>query len=42
MWKRVKNYAMIISTNGGLWRYLLGDTIQFTSQQPFRIKVTAV
>ncbi len=35
-----KNYALIISTNGGLWRYLLGDTIQFTSLQPFRIKVT--
>ncbi len=24
-----KNYALIISTNGGLWRYLLGDTIRF-------------
>jgi hypothetical protein len=35
-----KNYAIIISTNGGLWRYLLGDTIQFTSLNPFRIKVT--
>jgi len=35
-----RNYAMIISTNGGLWRYLLGDTIQFTSLKPFRIKVT--
>lgn len=35
-----KNYALIISTNGGLWRYLLGDTIQFTSLQPFRIKVS--
>jgi len=35
-----KNYALIISTNGGLWRYLLGDTIQFTSLNPFRIKVT--
>ncbi|MGZ5134198.1 MAG: GH3 auxin-responsive promoter family protein [Flavitalea sp.] len=35
-----KNYALIISTNGGLWRYLLGDTIQFTSVFPFRIKVT--
>lgn len=35
-----KNYAMIISTNGGLWRYLLGDTIQFTSLKPFRIRVT--
>jgi hypothetical protein len=35
-----KNYAMVISTNGGLWRYLLGDTVQFTSLKPFRIKVT--
>ena len=35
-----KNYALIISTNGGLWRYLLGDTIQFTSLEPFRVKVS--
>jgi hypothetical protein len=35
-----KNYAMVISTNGGLWRYLVGDTIQFTSTWPFRIKVS--
>lgn len=35
-----KNYAPIISTNAGLWRYLLGDTIQFTSKNPYRIKVT--
>jgi hypothetical protein len=35
-----KNYAPIISTNGGLWRYLLGDTIQFTSLQPYRIRVS--
>lgn len=35
-----KNYAMVISTNGGLWRYLLGDTIKFTSIRPFKIKVT--
>lgn len=35
-----KNYALIISSNGGLWRYLLGDTIQFTSLKPFRIKVS--
>lgn len=35
-----KNYAMVITTNGGLWRYLLGDTIQFTSLEPFRIKVS--
>ena len=35
-----KNYALIISTNGGLWRYLLGDTIQFTSVYPFKVKVS--
>jgi hypothetical protein len=35
-----KNYALVISTNGGLWRYLIGDTIQFISLKPFRIKVT--
>lgn len=35
-----KNYALVISTNGGLWRYLVGDTIQFTSLWPFRIKVS--
>jgi len=35
-----KNYAMLISTNGGLWRYLIGDTIRFTSIDPYRIKIT--
>lgn len=35
-----KNYALIISTNGGLWRYLLGDTVQFTSLAPYRIRVS--
>jgi len=35
-----RNYALIISTNGGLWRYLLGDTIQFTSLRPFKVKVS--
>ncbi|MFY7840189.1 MAG: GH3 auxin-responsive promoter family protein [Lacibacter sp.] len=35
-----KNYAIIISTNGGLWRYLVGDTVQFTSLAPYRIKVS--
>ena len=35
-----KNYAIIISTNAGLWRYMIGDTIQFTSLSPFRIKIT--
>lgn len=35
-----KNYALIISTNAGLWRYLIGDTIRFTSLLPYRIQVT--
>ncbi|MEY3435809.1 MAG: hypothetical protein RL335_265, partial [Bacteroidota bacterium] len=35
-----KNYALVISTNGGLWRYLIGDTIHFTSIEPYRIKVS--
>lgn len=35
-----KNYALVISTNGGLWRYLLGDTITFTSIKPYYIKVS--
>ena len=35
-----KNYAPVITTNGGLWRYIVGDTIQFTSIDPFRIKVS--
>ncbi len=35
-----KNYAIVISTNGGLWRYLVGDTIQFTNLKPYRIKVS--
>lgn len=33
-------YALIISTNSGLWRYMLGDTIKFTSLYPFRFKIT--
>ncbi len=35
-----KNYALVINSNCGLWRYQIGDTIQFTSLEPFRIKVT--
>jgi len=35
-----RNYALIISTNAGLWRYMIGDTIKFTSLNPFRIRVT--
>ncbi len=38
--KADKNYAMVISTNAGLWRYIIGDTIKFTSLSPFRIKIT--
>jgi hypothetical protein len=34
------DYALIITTNGGLWRYLIGDTIRFTSLNPYRIKIT--
>lgn len=35
-----KNYAIIITTNSGLWRYKIGDTIRFTSLSPYRIKIT--
>jgi GH3 auxin-responsive promoter len=35
-----KNYAVVITTNGGLWRYMIGDTVRFTSLSPYRIKVT--
>ena len=35
-----RNYALVISTNAGLWRYLVGDTIQFTSTDPYLIRVT--
>lgn len=34
------NYAMIISTNAGLWRYQIGDTVTFTSTEPYRIRIT--
>ncbi|MDR1593935.1 MAG: GH3 auxin-responsive promoter family protein [Prevotellaceae bacterium] len=34
------NYAMIISTNAGLWRYLIGDTVKFTSLYPHKIRIT--
>jgi len=34
------NYVLIISTNAGLWRYMIGDTVTFTSISPFRIKIT--
>ncbi|MFX0555377.1 GH3 auxin-responsive promoter family protein [Maribacter sp. CXY002] len=35
-----KNYAIIITTNSGLWRYKIGDTVRFTSIRPYRIRVT--
>lgn len=35
-----KNYAVVISTNGGLWRYLIGDTVKFTSLSPHRIQIS--
>lgn len=34
------NYALIITTNGGLWRYMIGDTILFTSTKPYKFKIT--
>lgn len=34
------NYALIITTNAGLWRYLIGDTVTFTSTSPYRIRIT--
>lgn len=38
--KKGVNYAIVITTNGGLWRYLIGDTVKFTSTKPYRIKIT--
>ena len=35
-----KNYAVLITTNAGLWRYKIGDTVRFTSISPYRIKVS--
>ena len=35
-----KNYAMVITTNSGLWRYVIGDTIIFTSLSPHKIKIS--
>ncbi len=34
------NYALLITTNAGLWRYMIGDTIQFTSTSPYRIQIS--
>ena len=38
--KKGGNYAIVITTNAGLWRYKIGDTVMFTSTAPYRIKVT--
>lgn len=35
-----QNYAVLITTNAGLWRYKIGDTVRFTSLSPYRIKIT--
>lgn len=35
-----KSYALVISTNSGLWRYMPGDVVEFTSTYPFKIKIT--
>ncbi|MFP9114098.1 GH3 auxin-responsive promoter family protein [Flavobacterium sp. RHBU_3] len=35
-----KNYAVVITTNAGLWRYMVGDTVRFTSLSPYRIRIT--
>lgn len=35
-----RNYAVIITTNSGLWRYMIGDTVKFTSKAPYRIKIS--
>ncbi|EGN56256.1 GH3 auxin-responsive promoter [Hallella multisaccharivorax DSM 17128] len=35
-----KNYAMVISTSCGLWRYMIGDTVMFTSKKPYKFVIT--
>lgn len=35
-----ENYAMVISTNAGLWRYIIGDTVRFTCKNPYRVVIT--
>ena len=35
-----KNYAMVISTSSGLWRYIIGDTVMFTSVNPYKFLIT--
>ena len=34
------NYALVVTTNAGLWRHIIGDTIRFTNKTPFRFKIT--
>ncbi len=34
------NYAMVITTNAGLWRYIIGDTVSFVSKNPYKLKIT--
>ncbi len=38
--KTGENYAMVITTNGGLWRYVIGDTIKFTQKHPYKFVIT--
>jgi hypothetical protein len=38
--ERGRQYALVITTNSGLWRYTPGDTVTFTSTNPYRIKIT--
>jgi len=35
-----QNYAIVITTNGGLWRYMIGDTVEFSSTKPYLFKIT--
>ena len=35
-----KNYAMVISTSAGLWRYMIGDTVKFTRRDPYKFIIT--
>lgn len=35
-----KNYAMVISTSCGLWRYMIGDTVKFTRKNPYKFVIT--
>ena len=38
--KTGQNYAMVISTSCGLWRYMIGDTVMFTSKKPYKFVIT--